>query len=262
MSEINPNLFSLDNRVAIVTGGGKGIGARIALVLASAGGDVVVTGRHLDTLKEMVSQIKARGQRALAVQADMRRVADVRALVKSVLAEFGRVDVLVNNAGVNKTGPALEVTEDTWDFIHETNVKGMFFACQAVGEHMIGRRQGKIINIGSIAGMIGIGYNVPYTASKGAVAQLTRSLALEWAAHNIQVNGIGPGYVLTDQVQWLFDQPDYAQKILAKQPTGRVANVSDLDGAVLFLATAASDYVTGQMIIVDGASASGWVGPE
>jgi 2-deoxy-D-gluconate 3-dehydrogenase len=253
---------ALRDRVAIVTGGGKGIGEHIALVLASEGAIVVVTGRHLESLRNVVAQIEKRGRRALAIPADIRRVEDVQALVATVLREFGRIDVLVNNAGVNRTGPMLEVTEETWDSIFDTNVKGMFFSCQAVGRHMIDRRQGKIINIGSIAGIIGVGYNVPYTASKGAVSQLTRSLALEWARHNVQVNAIGPGYVLTDQVRWLFEQPEFAEKILQKQPTGRIANLSDLDGAVIFLATDASDYVNGQTILVDGASASGWLGPE
>jgi NAD(P)-dependent dehydrogenase (short-subunit alcohol dehydrogenase family) len=144
----------------------------------------------------------------------------------------------------------------------DTNVKGMFFACQAVGPAMIAARRGKIINIGSIISAIGLGYNIPYAASKGAVLQLTRSLALEWASHNIQVNAIGPGYVMTDQVRWLFENPEFARKILAKQPSGRIGEVQDLDGAILFLASAASNYLNGQMIFVDGASATGWMGPE
>jgi len=257
-----PRMFDLTDRVAIVTGGGKGIGAQIAGVLAAAGADVVVGGRHPETLEAVAANIRTLGRRALAIPTDMRRVADVRALVSQTLHTFGRVDVLVNNAGVNRTGPTLEVTEDTWDSILNTNVKGMFFACQAVGPAMIAARRGKIINIGSIISAIGLGHNVPYAASKGAVLQLTRSLALEWAPHNIQVNAIGPGYVMTDQVRWLFENPDCARKILAKQPTGRVGEVQDLDGAMLFLASGASDYVNGQMIFVDGASATGWMGPE
>jgi len=254
--------FDLTERVAIVTGGGKGIGARVAETLAAAGADIAVAGRHQDTLDAVAAQVRLRGRRALAFRTDVQQVAEVNALVARTLEAFGRVDILVNNAGVNRTGPTLEVTEETWDQIQDTNVKGMFFACQAVGPHMMARRRGKIINIGSIISAIGLGHNVPYAASKGAVWQLTRSLALEWAGHNIQVNAIGPGYVLTDQVRWLFQQPEFAEKILRKQPTGRVADVTDLDGTVLFLASAASDYVNGQMIFVDGASAAGWVGPE
>ncbi len=250
------------NRVAIVTGGGKGIGAQVARVLAGVGANIVVAGRHQDLLDAVVAEVHAQGRQALAVRADVQRVADVRDLVSRTVDTFGRVDILVNNAGVNRTGPTLEVTEETWDWIQDTNVKGMFFACQAVGPHMIAQRRGKIINIGSIISAIGLGYNVPYAASKGGVWQLTRSLALEWAPHNIQVNAIGPGYILTDQVRWLFEQREFAEKILRKQPTGRVGEVSDLDGVVLFLASAASDYVNGQMIFVDGASAAGWMGPE
>jgi 2-deoxy-D-gluconate 3-dehydrogenase len=254
--------FGLTDRVAIVTGAGKGIGARIARVLAGAGADVAVAGRHQDTLDAVASDIRALERRALAIRTDVQRVAEVRALVAHTLDTFGRVDILVNNAGVNRTGPTLDVTEETWDWIQDTNVKGMFFACQAVGPHMIANRRGKIVNIGSIISAIGLGYNVPYAASKGAVWQLTRSLALEWAPHNIQVNAIGPGYVLTDQVRWLFQRPEFAEKILRKQPSGRAGEVEDLDGAVLFLASSASDYVNGQMIFVDGASAAGWMGPE
>ena len=257
-----PPMFQLTNCVAIVTGGGKGIGAQAARVLAAAGADVVVGGRHPETLEAVAADVRTLGRRALSIPADMRRVADVRTLVSHTLDTFGRVDVLVNNAGVNRTGPTLEVSEETWDSILDTNVKGMFFACQAVGQAMIPARRGKIINIGSIISAIGLGYNVPYAASKGAVLQLTRSLALEWASHNIQVNAIGPGYIMTDQVRWLFENPDFARKILAKHPGGRVGEVQDLDGAILFLSSAASDHVNGQMLFVDGASAAGWMGPE
>lgn len=252
----------LNGRVAIVTGGGKGIGAQAARVLGKAGADVVVAGRHQETLDAVAAEVRAQGRQPLAIRTDVQRVAEVRNLVDRTIDAFGRVDILINNAGVNRTGPTLEVTEQTWDWIQGTNVKGMFFACQAVGPQMISQRSGKIINIGSIISTIGLGSNVPYAASKGAVLQLTRSLALEWAHHNIQVNAIGPGYVRTDQVRWLLEQPQFADKILRKQPTGRVGEVSDLDGVVLFLASSASNYVNGQMIFVDGASAVGWVGPE
>jgi NAD(P)-dependent dehydrogenase (short-subunit alcohol dehydrogenase family) len=259
---VTPRMFDLTGCVAIVTGGGKGIGAEAARVLAAAGADVVVGGRHRETLETVAANIRMLGRRALSIPTDMRSVEDVRSLVSQTLHAFGRIDVLVNNAGVNRTGPTLEVTEETWDSILDTNVKGMFFACQAVGPAMIAARRGKIINIGSIISAIGLGYNIPYAASKGAVLQLTRSLALEWASHNIQVNAIGPGYVMTDQVRWLFENPEFARKILAKQPSGRIGEVQDLDGAILFLASAASNYLNGQMIFVDGASATGWMGPE
>lgn len=254
--------FNLNDKIAIITGGGKGIGKQIALAFARSGANVVVCGRNTEALDKTVEAIKELKRCGLGIKTDIQKVSDINSAVEQTINEFGHIDILVNNAGVNRTGPTLEVTEETWDMILDTNLKGMFFFCQAVGSYMIKQKRGKIINIGSIISKIGLGYNVPYSASKGGVHLLTKALALEWAKYNIQVNAIGPGYVLTDQVRWLFEKKDFADKIISKQPTGRAATVEDIEGAAVFLASEASDYINGEMIFVDGASAAGWMGPE
>jgi len=255
--------FSLDGKIAIVTGGGKGIGKQIALAYARSGADVVVCGRNAETLDETVEEIKKLNRCGLGIKTDIQKISDIKSAVDKTIAKFGHIDILVNNAGVNRTGPSLEVTEETWDMILDTNVKGMFFFCQAVGRYMIKQKRGKIINIGSIISKVGIGYNVPYSASKGAVNLLTKALALEWIKNNIQVNAIGPGYVITDQVRWIFQKTKLVDKsFIYRQPSGRAGTVEDIEGAAVFLASEASDYINGEMIFVDGASTAGWVGPE
>jgi 2-deoxy-D-gluconate 3-dehydrogenase len=254
--------FDFSDQVVVVTGAGKGIGRRIALAFAGAGATVVLSGRHAETLEATKAEAEKCGRPVLAVPTDIQRVAAVNALVEQAVAAFGRLDVLVNNAGVNRSGPSLEVTEQTWDWIIDTNVKGMFFGCQAAARHMIPRRSGKIVNIGSIIGNIGLGWNVPYASSKGAVLQMTRSLALEWAKFGINVNGIGPGYVLTDQVRWLFEKEELKSRILAKSPSGAVGTEEDIAATALYLASDAASHINGAMIYVDGASAAGWMGPE
>jgi len=255
--------FKLNDKVAIVTGGGKGMGKQIALAFARSGAEVVVCERDTKSLEETIEAIKKLNRCCLGIKTDIQKVSDINSAVKQVINEFGHIDILVNNAGVNRTCPTLEVTEETWDMILDINVKGMFFFCQAVGSYMIKQKRGKIINIGSIISKFGLGSNVPYSASKGAVYLLTKALSLEWAKNNIQVNAIGPGYCLTDQVRWIFSKnPDCADKVLSRQPSGRVATVEDIEGAAVFLASEASDYINGEMIFVDGASTAGWVGPE
>jgi NAD(P)-dependent dehydrogenase (short-subunit alcohol dehydrogenase family) len=254
--------FDFTGRVAIVTGAGKGIGRQIAIAFAKANAHVILAGRHGETLASTASDCFGSVGRAVAIQADVRNVTEVAMLIDRTIAEFGHVDILVNNSGVNQRGPSLEVTEDAWDFIFDTNVKGMFFACQAAARVMIPKRYGKIINIGSIVSHLGLGSNVPYASSKGAVLQLTRSLALEWAHHDLNVNAVGPGYVLTDQVRSLLEDDYYRSRIMEKQPQGSLPSADDIAWTVLFLASDAARYINGEIVYVDGASAIGWVGPD
>jgi NAD(P)-dependent dehydrogenase (short-subunit alcohol dehydrogenase family) len=258
-----PNVsFDFSGQVIVITGAGKGIGRRTALAFAAAGASVVLAGRHADTLEATKAEAEKSGQRALAIPTDIQNVREIEALIERTVATFGRIDVLVNNSGVNRTGPSLEITEETWDWIIDTNVKGMFFGCQAAARHMIPRRSGKIVNIGSIISNIGLGWNVPYASSKGAVLQMTRSLALEWAKFGINVNAVGPGYVLTDQVRWLFENEEFKNRIMAKAPSGAVGTEEDIASTTLYLASDAASHINGAMIYVDGASSAGWMGPE
>lgn len=253
--------FSLNGKVALVTGGGKGIGKAIAVAYAKCGADVVVSGRHMETLEETRREIETQGRVGLALVADVGKVADIKRVVAHSLEQFGVIDILVNNAGVNRTGPTLEVTEETWDWIINTNLKGTFFCCQEVGRHMVERRKGKIINISSIMGDWGLGFNIPYCSSKGGMNLLTKALALEWAPLGINVNAIGPGYIRTDQVNWSLQDPVLGPRIQGKMPMN-VGEVEDIEGAAVFLASEASNYVNGRTLYVDGAQAVGWMGPE
>ncbi len=245
-------MFSLQDQVALVTGGGNGIGRAIAIAFARAGAHVAVAGRNPQTLAEVEAEITAAGRRCLPLTVDVRKVPEVRVMVQRVVETFGRLDVLVNNAGLtNRTG-SLEVSEAEWDAVMETNLKGHFFCCQAAAAHMIPRRRGRIINVVSIFGIVGRPARAAYGASKGAAMQLTRTLAVEWAPHNILVNAIAPGATRTPTREELFGDPAYLQRLVAQYPLGRIAEPEDMVGAALFLASEASAFVTGQTIVVDG----------
>jgi 2-deoxy-D-gluconate 3-dehydrogenase len=253
--------FNLTDKVAIVTGSGKGIGKQIAIAYAKSGADLVVCGRHLETLEKTAMEIRRIGRNALVVKTDVRKISEIKELVQKSLDFYKQIDILVNNAGLNQTRATLEVTEEIWDRIINTNLKGAFFCCQEVGRHMLKQNRGKIINISSIMGDWGLGFNVPYCSSKGGLTLLTKALALEWAPQGINVNAIGPGYVLTDQVSWSLEDPELGPKIRAKMPM-RVGTLEDIEGAAVFLGSEASDYINGRTIFVDGAQAVGWMGPE
>ncbi len=250
--------FDLNGRVALVTGGGRGIGRAIALALAHAGADVAISGRTTSRLQNTAEEINKLGRKSLVVTADISKLQDIENMVRTVVNEFGRLDILVNNAGINKRVPSLEVTEELWDSIVDTNLKGTFFCCQAAGRIMLKQGKGKIINICSLTSQIGMTTIAPYGATKSGVLGLTRSLAAEWARYGINVNAIGPGYHETDLTRPLLENKAWMEKLMPRIPIGRVGTTEDLMGAAVFLASDASNYVSGEIIYVDGGFLSGW----
>ncbi len=247
---------ALEGKVAIVTGASRGLGRGIALGLARHGADVVVTSRKLAPNQEVAEAIKAMGRRSLAISVDLQKVEEIPGLVAKTVAEFGKIDILVNNAGTSPINKgAFEVEEWAWDKIFNTNLKGLFFCSQAVAKQMMPQKKGKIINIASAAGQSGSPLLAPYGASKAAVIQLTRTLALEWAAYGINVNAIGPATFEVGVSEPVLKNKELAEAIIAKTPLGRIGKVEDLIGAVILFASEASDYITGQTLFVDG----GWL---
>lgn len=248
-------LFSLKGKVAVVTGGNRGLGKTFALSLAKMGADVVIVGR--DELKNLsvTKEIESYGRRAISLSVDLQDISEIKRMVETVKNEFRKIDILVNNAGVSKTGLALDVEEEEWDKIMDLNVKSLFFCSRAIAKEMKEQKSGKIINIASVVGAVGdIGIS-PYTASKAAVINLTRSLALEWARFGIQVNAIGPAYIETEMNSEALSNSKVREKIINKTPMGRLGKAEELEGALLLLASDASSYITGQTIFVDG----GWL---
>ena len=252
------DLFNLEDRVAVVTGGSKGIGEQISLDLAGAGAHVAVVSRKLTEGEAVAQRIRQMGKKAEAIVADVRTPLEISAMVDQVLKKFQRIDILVNNAGTNIRKPATELLEEDWDAIIDTNLKGTFFCSQAVGKVMIRQGRGKIINIASIGGVIGMPWLGPYDASKAGIIQLTRVLALEWAKHNIRVNAIGPSYTRTPLTETWLGDPGRVAAIMSRHAIKRVGEMTDLTGVLLLLASDASDFITGQTFFVDGGALAGW----
>lgn len=250
--------FDLTGKVALVTGGCRGIGRHLARVLASHGASVAVASRHIQECEEAAGELRGLGADALAVFVDISKVETIFAMVDEVLKWKDRVDILVNNAGTNVRKPALDFSEEEWDRVLDTNLKGAFFCAQAAAKAMIPRGGGKILNVSSAAGGMPVPWLAPYSISKAGLNQLTRILAVEWARYNIRVNGIAPSYIQTPLTrEWLSDPKRY-QMLTRRSPMRRLASLSDLEGAVLLFVSDASSFITGQTLFVDGGSSAGW----
>ena len=245
--------FSLEGKVAIVTGGSKGIGREIGLVFAEAGADVVVSSRGLDSsLEDVAEEIRTLGRRSLAVPADIRKKSDVERLVQRTVDEFGVIDILVNNAGVLLVAPFVDHSEEDWDRIMDTNLKGYYLCSQAVVKKMMEQKKGNIINMASIRSIGASRERVGYCVSKAGVVMLTRVMALEFASYNIRVNGIAPGWIKTKLNERLWSDPNTRQQIEKEIPLGYLAEPSVIAATALFLAADISSYITGHTIVVDG----------
>lgn len=254
---MNPNPFDLSGKVAIVTGTSRGLGQYFGRALARAGADLVITSRDSASLKAFQCEIEGLNRQALPLALDVRRPESIKKMVASAVAHYGRIDILVNNAGCNVRKPALEITWDDWNLVLETNLRGTFFVAQAVARHMIARKYGRIINIGSVtcvAGYAGLG---PYGASRGGVKQLTMSLADDWGPHGITVNCLAPGWFKTKQNAVMYENKEWLDYLCDRIPLKRPGQPNDLEGAVVFLASNASEYVTGQTLLVDGGISTG-----
>lgn len=251
---ISANL-ALEGKVALVTGATKGIGYGIAKGLAEAGANLVIVSRNQQQCEKIAGEIMETGRDALAFAADLRQLASIKAMVEAAVAHFGRIDILLNNAGAAVTKPPEAFSEEDWDFVLDLNLKGAFFTAQQVGLQMIKQKQGKIINIASIFGFVGDGNIVSYCASKGGLILMTRALAMAWARYNIQVNALAPGYIVTEMNKETLSQDKVSQHLIRNIPVRKLGEVSDLVGAVVYMSSSASDYMTGQSIVIDG----GWI---
>jgi len=244
--------FDLTGRTAVVVGGTSGIGRAIAHGLAQAGADVVCTSRRNEEVEKAAGEIEALGRRTIRCSSDVSNRESIENLLSESVGAFGKVDILVNSAGRTKREPTLDVNEEDWNAILETNLTGTLRTCQAFGRHMIGNGYGRIINIASLSTFVSLFEVAAYSASKAAVASLTKSLAIEWAKQGVNVNAIAPGVFRTALNTKLLDETPRGQEFLTRTPMGRFGNVEELAGAAVFLASDAASYVTGEVLVVDG----------
>jgi NAD(P)-dependent dehydrogenase (short-subunit alcohol dehydrogenase family) len=247
--------FRLDGKVALVTGGARGLGLTMATALAEAGADIAISGRNRAACDEAVAQItKATGRRAAAFEADVTKGSDVEKLAADIEASLGKIDILINNAGINIRGPIQDLSEADWDAVIDTNLKGPWLCARVIGPQMAARGWGRVINMGSILAVIAMPGRTPYASSKAGIVGMTKVLALEWAGTGVTVNAICPGVFGTEMNQPLMKDPVKYKEFVAQIPMGRWGEVHELAGAAVYLASDASSYMTGSALFVDG----GW----
>jgi NAD(P)-dependent dehydrogenase (short-subunit alcohol dehydrogenase family) len=249
---MKPVSFDLSGKTALVTGASRGLGQYFGRALAGAGADLVITSRHVDSLGPFAEEIRALGRKVVPLELDVRDHDSIRRMADSAATRCGRIDILVNNAGCNVRKRALEVTWEDWNLILETNLRGTFFVSQAVAPVMIENRYGRIVNIGSVTAVAGYAGLGPYGASRGGVKQLTMSLAHDWGEFGITVNCLAPGWFKTAQNAAMYEDKGWVDYLSERIPLGRPGAPNDLDGALVFLASEESRYVTGQTLLVDG----------
>lgn len=253
------NLFDLTGKVAIVTGASRGLGQYFGRALARAGADLVITSRTLESLRPFQEEIEALGRKAVPVELDIRSYESIQTAIDQAYSAYDRIDILVNNAGCNVRKPSTEITWDDWNLVLDTNLRGTFFVAQAVARRMIEQKYGRIINIGSVTSVCGYAGLAPYCASRGGVKQLTMSLADDWGVHGITVNCLAPGWFRTEQNKVMYEDAEWVAYLSDRIPLKRPGKPNDLDGTVVFLASDASEYVTGQTLLVDGGISTGAV---
>ena len=257
MSTRHEALFDLTGKVAIVTGASRGLGQYFGRALAKAGADLVITARQLQSLQTFQSEIEAMGRKVLPLELDVRDYDSIQSMADAAGKGFGNIDILVNNAGCNVRKASEDVTWDDWNLVIDTNLRGSFFVAQAVARKMIPRNYGRIINIGSVTCVAGYAGLAPYCASRGGVKQLTMSLADDWGKYGITVNCLAPGWFNTKQTSVLYENKEWVEYLCDRIPLNRPGQPNDLDGAVVFLASDASAYITGQTLLVDGGISTG-----